>query len=240
MKSDYFLQQKALVKKLEKSVAKNNYKSTIVDVQKNYINDNQICLTSVVFIPKKISEKIIKKIINPLGKIEPEHYFYPIKSLHLTIKNVKTIHWPPLFTQSDTQKVKKLFKEIIPKFKSFDFYVEDVVLFPTSISVMAYSNNKLQKLVFALNNGLNKIGVPDDKKYFSNFVFWGNITICRFVKPPRRKFINAVKKMRNLKFGKFKVKNINLITCNAVCNPKTRKIIAEYKLKYESRNPKTK
>ena len=36
---------------------------------KNYANDDQICLTSVVFIPKEISSKIISSVINKLKEI---------------------------------------------------------------------------------------------------------------------------------------------------------------------------
>jgi len=50
------------------------------------------------------------------------------------------------------------------------------------------------------------------------------------VESPKNKSIIEVRKMRNLKIGKFKVEKINLITSNAVCHPASRKIIAEYEL----------
>ncbi len=228
---DYFLQQKALVKKLEDSFNKGAQKTTVIEMQRDYANDEQICLTSVVFIPSDVSNKIIQNVINPLRKIEASHYFYPPESLHLTIKNIRTINKPPLFTDSDIYKVNQLFNEIIPHFSTFEFNVEDVLVFPTSISVMAYSDEMLQKLILALDKGLKEIGVPDDKKYLSDSVFWGNITVCRFVKNPGNQFIAEVNKMRNLKIGKFKVEKVDLITCNAVCHPKSRKIMGEYELK---------
>ncbi|MFA4830835.1 MAG: hypothetical protein WC862_01015 [Patescibacteria group bacterium] len=233
MSNNYLLQQKGLVKQLEDSFANGVHKSTVVDMQKDYANDDQICLTSVVFIPNEISSKIISSIIGKLKKIEPQHYFYPPESMHLTIKNVRTINKPPLFSESDINKVNQLFSEIIPKFPAFEFNVEDILTFPTSLSLMAYSNDTLKKLVSALNKGLQQIGVPDNKKYLSGSVFWGNITICRFTRNPSTQFIEEVKKMRNLKIGNFKAEKINLITCNAVCYPESRKIIREYELNKE-------
>ncbi|MDA2922756.1 hypothetical protein MYX07_05845 [Patescibacteria group bacterium AH-259-L07] len=231
MTSDYVLQQKALVKKLEDSFIQGVHKSSIVDIQQDYANNDQICLTSVVFIPDAISNKIIQNVIDPLEQIEPYHYYYPTESMHLTIKNIRTIHKPPLFTKLEINRVSELFNKIISKFPIFEFYVEDILAFPTSLSVMAYSNDTFQRLVLELDKGLNEIGVPDNKRYLSNSVFWGNITVCRFVKNPGEQFVAAVNKMRNLKIGKFRVENVNLITCNAVCYSKSREIIAKYKLK---------
>ncbi|MDD5291281.1 MAG: hypothetical protein PHZ04_04190 [Patescibacteria group bacterium] len=238
MRNNYLLQQKALVKKLENSFVQNNIKAnnnkvSVVSIQTDYANNNKICLTSVVFIPNDVSDRIILKVINNLKEIESHHYFYPDESMHLTIKNIRGIHQPPLFTEKDILKVDQLFKEIIPKFPAFEFKVEDVLIFPTSLSVMAYSNDTLQKLVLALDKGLREIGVPDNKKYFSDSVFWGNITVCRFTENPSPQFIDAAKKIRNLKIGEFKVEKVNLITCNAVCYPKSRKIIGEYELRKE-------
>lgn len=224
----YQSRQKALVKELENSFAQNKAKSTIVDRQKDYANDEQITLTSVIFLPKIITDKISSEIIEPLKRIEPQHYYYPVGSMHLTIKNVRTIHQPPLFDQSDIAKVNTLFQKIIPQVPVFNFNVEDVLLFPTSIAVMAYSNNALQRLVLALDRGLKKIGVPDNKKYLSDSIFWGNITICRFTDNPSQQFFRAVKALRNIKIGMFKIEKICLLTCNAVCWPESRNIIAEY------------
>ncbi len=233
MSNNYLSQQKELVKQLEDSFSNGIHKSTVVEIQKDYANDDQICLTSVVFIPNDISSKIISNVINKLKEIEPQHYFYPPESMHLTIKNIRTINKPPLFSESDIHKVNQLFSEIIPRFPIFEFCVEDVLTFPTSLSIMAYSDDTLQKLILALDNGLQEIGVPDNKKYLSDSIFWGNITICRFTQNPGTQFINGVKKMRNLKIGKFKAEKVNLITCNAVCYPESRKIIGEYELRRE-------
>lgn len=234
--NNYILKQKTLVKELEDSFNQKTHKSTVVDMQNDYFNSKQICLTSVVFIPNDISSKITQNIINPLKEIESEHYFYSPESMHLTIKNVRTVNNPPLFNKSDIEKVNELFNKIVPQFPAFEFNIEDVLLFPTSISVMAYSNDTLQKLVIALNEGLKEIGVPDNKKYISNSIFWGNITVCRFVKNPGEKFVKAIREMRNSKIGRFELERINLVTGNVVLNPETREAVAEYILNNQSKD----
>ena len=228
--SNYLTQQKQLVVELEKSFSGNDYKSTVVDMQSDYENDKQVCLTSVVFLPVQIAQTIINQISNTLKDIEPYQYFYPSDATHLTIKNIRTIHNPPLFNDEDVEKVKHVFKDTVGKFKEFRFEVEDIVLFPTSVSVMAYASVELQKLVLALDKALRGIGVPDNKKYLSDNIFWGNITICRFTKEPSEKLVNTIKSMRTTRIGSFNVEEVDLITCNSVCNPATRKILGKYEL----------
>jgi|SRR3989344_2291515 len=203
MQKYHFSQQKAAVGELEQSFLDSRQRSTAVGMQEDYVNDQQICLTSVTFIPDELACEIIKQIIKPLSAIHPNHYFYKSSSLHLTIKNVRTISNPPLFNQEEISKVDSLLQKLVPQFSQFEFNVEDVLLLPTSISLMAYSNSELQKLVLSLDKGLQDIGVPDNKKYISETVFWGNITVCRFTSEPSSELIEMVKSMRKLKLGKF-------------------------------------
>lgn len=231
MQDKYIVQQKQLIEKIRDSLSKKSYKSTVVPMQKDYENDDRICLTSSASLPKNTSQKIIKNIIMPLKSIDPDHFYYSTERMHLTIKNIRTIHKPPLFTERDIARVDNLFKKIIPSFPALNFHLEDLVLFPTSISLIGYCDGSLKKLVRMLDSGLNKIGVPDDKKYFSNTIFFSNITICRLTHKPSAFFIKKVEELENIKIGELNVAKIDLVTCNAAYSPKTRKTISTYQLK---------
>ena len=92
------------------------------------------------------------------------------------------------------------------------------------------SNSNLKKLVQALGDGLNKIAVPDNKKYFSDSVFFGNINVCRLAKPPGPDFKNKVKELEGTYIGEVLASQVHLLACNAFCNPDTRKFIGAYQL----------
>lgn len=228
---NYILQQKKLVKGLENSFFRNKVKSTTVKIQNNYERDDGTCLTLLSFIPKNISKKIEKYIIKPLKNIDPDHFYFPAGSMHLTIKNIRTVHKPPLFANDDILKVNQLFKKIIPQFPRFNYYLEDLVLFPTSLFLMGYCCNIIKELVDKLDSGLKKIGLPDNKKYLSSKILFGNITLCRFTHKPSISFIKKVKELKNIKIGELIITEAKLVTCNVVCRPKTRNIIALYKFK---------
>lgn len=230
MKNSYKSKQKELVLKLEESFNSGNIKTTVVEMQKEYTDDKQLCLSTVAFVDQKIRKKIVSDLINPLKKIEPDFYYYSPESIHITIKNVRTVHYPPIFDENDIAKVIDKFEDIMKKFQNFEVEIEDVLSFPTSVCVMAYSDKILGDLVLALDSGLKKIGVPDDKKYLSDSIFWGNITFCRFTHKPSEKFIEKVKEVRNYKIGKMKIEKLSLITCNGACHPSSKKIIKEFNL----------
>lgn len=205
--------------------------STIVDMLNNYAVDNQLCLTTVAFVPKSIADIIQTKIIKPLKNIEPSHYYYPENSLHLTIKNIRTVHSPPLFTQKNITKVEKSFSKIIPGYKKFSFQLKGLLKLPTSLALRAYCDETVKKLIKNLDETLNIIGVPDNKKYMSNDVYWGNITLCRYTKNPSKNFLSIADELKNEFIGELIIQKIYLITTNSVCHPSKTKIINTYSLK---------
>jgi 2'-5' RNA ligase len=227
----YQQQQKELIEGIVNKIKeKGNTGSTIVEMRDDYENDDAICLTSVVFLNEELRQKVRKEIIEPLKEIDDKHYFYKPDSLHLTIKNIRTIHKPLLFNEEDVKKVKQVFSQTIPSTKTFEFELKGLVRFPTSISLMGYSDDTLYELVSSLDGKLKEAGVPDNKKYASDTVFFGNITICRFATQPSEEFLSKVEEFKELSIGKLIVDKVSLIKCNAVCSPVNREIVETYHL----------
>ena len=84
----------------------------IVPMEPDYNGEVRRCLTSVVFVPFTIAERIQSNIIERLREIAPTHYYYPPDTLHITIKNIRTGHAPPLFTNIDIEKCRSVFSEV--------------------------------------------------------------------------------------------------------------------------------
>lgn len=225
-------QQKHLVEQLKNSsTAKSTQIASIVPIRANYKTDPALALTSVVFIPEDIAQQIHKAIIDPLRAIEPDHHYYPPETMHLTVKNIRKINHPPRFTETDIQKVHQLFKTIIPQHQTFTISIEDLVPFSTSVALIGYTDERFQHLVQTLNTGLHQIGLPDDKKYISNTLFFGNITLCRFTHSPSPAFLTEIDRLTHHFKAALPVQQIALITCNAICHPQTRTIWHTYPLR---------
>jgi 2'-5' RNA ligase len=226
----YREQQKRIVNQLRAGSGQRNLRASIVPIRSDYETDPALCLTSVVFIPDEFAQDIHRTIVEPLREIEPDHHYYSPESMHVTIKNVRTVHDPPLFTETDIQKVHRLFSELVSQHGSFLFSLEEVVAFPTSVTLIGYCDQELGDLFQALDAGLREIGIPDNKRYVSDTVVFGNVTLCRYVRQPSQEFRAAVNRMAHAYRAEMKVEVIHLITCNSVCNPESRKIWHSYQL----------
>jgi 2'-5' RNA ligase len=227
----YQEEQFKLFEGLEKQFRQNKSNVSTIKPIKNHAKDKRKSLTSVVFLPRKLQNLLVNKIIKPLKKAGKGIYFYPAESLHATIKNIRIINYPPTFDGNDIKKVKKVFNKVIPKRKSFEFELKGLFETPNSLSVRAYSSEALKLLVKELSKKLVKCDLPDDKKYASNEIFFGNITVCRYYIKPKPGFFKIINKLKNIYIGKFSVKKIILITTDSVCHPSKTKKLGYYNLK---------
>jgi 2'-5' RNA ligase len=227
---NYQTKQLELIKKIEESLKNGQQISTLVDPVSDYVNDNRICLTSVVFLPKDLQEKIISCIINPLKETDPDQYFYIPDSFHVTINNIRTIENPPLFNNDDLEKAQKVFRKVVSKYHSFSFELKGIFELPTSLAIPAFSDETLGNLVLELRSELKKAGVPDNKTYADDNIVIGSTTIARFTKTPNSRFKQKVDTLKETEIGNFEVVKISLITTNAACHPSKTKIIDDYLL----------
>ena len=223
-------QQRRLVKKLATGFGPGSFCPSIVEMRADYPGDPERCLTTLAFVPFQIGHLIHTQCIAPLQIAEPCHYFYPLESLHITIKNVRAVHHPPRFTPAEVHRVDRLFQALVPSLSPLVFHLEGVVRFPTSVSLIGYSSAYLKQVVQILGRGLAEIGVPDDKRYASGSVFFGNVTLCRLVRQPCAGFLQTAYQMADTFVANFRVEQISLAICNAACHPATRQIINTYRL----------
>lgn len=231
MDLSYQEKQEALFNKIEDQFKKGKSPSTLVESVSDYQNDPRRCLTSVVFAPPKIEDVILKKIIEPLKKVDPNQYYYVPGSFHLTIQNVRVSDFPIRFSEDDIEKARTVFQKVIAKHRAFNFEIGGLFELPTSLGLRAFSTKDLFNLASDLRGKLKNAGLPDDKKYASGDVIFGNMTICRYTSQPNDSFLREIRKLKNVEVGKFTVSKVSLITTSSICHPTQTKIIEEFDLK---------
>lgn len=221
------LKQIEVIKKIEKLFNQN--KISAVSKIDDYENDPRICLTSVHFPSKKLTKIIVAKIIEPLQKIDKNIFYYPPESLHLTVKNIRTINNPPDFKTNDLLTAKKVFSKVIPKLHKFKIYYYKLVIYPNSLSIVYTTDPELDLIFSELDKALNKSGLPDNKFYANNKYIISNITLARFYGQPTPEFKNEVKRIAKLNiFDNYIIDSVTLLTANAAM--KNKKIIGKWKL----------
>ncbi|HVT01440.1 MAG TPA: hypothetical protein VHE53_04380 [Patescibacteria group bacterium] len=216
--------------RIEDNFKSGNSPSQIVDPVDDYANDNRLCLTSIVFLPNNITQKINSEILQPLKKLDERQYFFLPESMHITINNIRVINDPPHFTEEEIEKVKEVFRNVVSKHKSINFDLKGLWDLPTSLAIKAFTDESFGNLVMELREELNNAGVPDDKSYGSNEVVIGSSTIIRYTTKPNELFFQKIKELKDIEIGEVNLSEIKLITTNAVNHPSKTKIIESYKL----------
>lgn len=205
-----------VINEIERQVKNNNIRFSTVDPTNDYVNDSRICLTSVHFPSYKLLEYIDKTLIQPLKKISPEHYYYDKTSIHMTIKNVRTICNPPDFNLKDINRVEGVFRDIIPKHRSFRVFFYRLLLFPTNLTLIGTTDPELDLLILELDKNLIRVGVPDNKQYSNNRFFFINITLARFAVPVSQQFIDKAESFSTqIVNTPYIIDSVSLVTSNA-------------------------
>ena len=209
--------QVEVINQIEQQVISRSFRLSTVSPVDDFEKDPRICLTSV-HIP---NEQLINKIegfLEPLKKVSPpDHFFYPADSLHMSIKNVRVINYPPHFTQEDINRAKQVFESVIPRHKKFNVYFYRLLLFPNNLALVGTTDPELDNIIIDLDKELKKAGVPDDKIYISSQHFFSNTTLARFNNAPTKEFLRRVEELsKSLSFEPYIVDSVTLLTCNAV------------------------
>ena len=204
------------------SLLKNQQSFSVVEPVDDFFNDSRMALTAVHFPKTSFLKKIKEEVIEPLKKISPDHFYYPNEFIHMTVKNVKTINDPPLFSETDIKKTKQVFDQVIPKYKPFKAYYYRLFLFKHNLALMGTTDPDLDNIILDLDKSLNEVGVPDNKVYLNDKYFFSNVTLIRFNKPVTTEFKEKVVELsKNLKTFSYEIDSVTLLTCNAVMNKRT-------------------
>lgn len=225
---NYIAHTKAVIAELESHTKDPTKLPHVAAMRSEYDSDQSRCLTTVFFLPTEIRRKVKKLIIDPLQQLEPEHYFYPEEDLHLTLKNIRTNHFPPDFTEDDVKRVDDFLKKLVVSLPPLHFTIEGLIVFPTNIWLPAYANEDLQYFIQEMDRGLNALGLNDNRKRASDTYFWANISVCRFVHPPTNNLTQKAQELRHLKIGEISVHHIDLVTANTAFQKRSRSTLHSY------------
>jgi len=218
-----------VIDSIENQIKGNFLGFSTVEPIKNYDNDTRICLTGIHFPKQTLLDEITRAFIEPLKQISPDHYYYEKESLHITVKSVRVINDPPHFTETDIQKARKVFREIIPRHNRYKAYFYRLLLFPSNLALIGTTDPELDTIVLDLDKRLKEAGVPDDKQYTNSRYFFCNVTLARFNAPITDEFRKKVNELSNvITVPTYLIDSVTLVTGNAAL--KKRTIIDSWKL----------
>ncbi len=217
--NDHQKNQIRVINELEELIRQKSESVSAVSPTDDFENDHRITLTSIHKPHDSLKELIQKNIVQSLKSNFPELHFYPDKSLHLTIKNVRVISDPPNFNAEDIKLAEKVFSEVLPRHKSFDVYFYRLLLTQNSIALVGTTDPELDEIIFDLDQKLAEADLADDKKYANTKHFFSNITLARFstqITPELRRSVDKISSVIN--FSPYTVDSVSLVSGNAFMN----------------------
>lgn len=226
----YQNQQRVLFDLVEDQFRRGIKPTSVVKPVENYALDNRFYLTSVSFLPSALQDSIIEEIIKPLKKADPHQYYYLKRSLHVTIFNVYMPNHIGLVTIDKLAKIRAIFQKVLSKHPPIEFELRGLFELPSSIGIRCYCNENLKHVIQDLEKELAKINIKNEKRLASEEIFFGNITISRFINKPNENFSAVVKELKHATFGTFTAQTVNLIKSNAVVHPNMTRIYDTYTL----------
>ncbi len=228
--TEYQIKQAQMLQSIEDSFRNGEAPSTLVKMSNTFQTDQDHCLSNVVFVPELADHQNLRQLLTELKKVDLGQYFYPVESLHTTIKNVRTVHIPALFTEGDIEKISPVLREVASRYAPFEITWKGLLLLPTSVAVKGVSSEVFSEFVRELHQGLIDIGVPDNKKYASLDVFAHISTFCRYTHAPSSEWNEVLARFKDVEFGSRVVDSFSLVDCNAVAASGHTRIIETFSL----------
>jgi len=226
---DYPQRQLATIEELERNFREGKSPSTIVPFVNDPTEDPRLCVTIVAFLPSHLATRLQHHLIAPMKMLDPNQYFYPSESMHITMQNVRSIADPPTFSEDDIETARSVVGEVVARHNAISLQLQRLFELPTSLAICAFSNDNLAELVQGLRGGLAEAGLPDNKQYADGALF-GNCTFSRFSQQPNEKMNWLISLQKNFVLGEMLIDELALITTNAVCHKDKTRVIERYRL----------
>lgn len=207
-------QQYQLFNQLESAFQRGEQPCNIYPQITDYANDPRRCLTIAGWIDHDLATEIDEILIQPLKAVDPRQYYYPQDSLHTTLLTLFLAANPPLFTDSEVAIIKTVLAEIVPKLKPITYHLKGLFLMPNSIGVRGYTGPELYEAINTIRGALIKKGIAINPGLASDEVYFGHITLCRFITPPNSAFWRKTVELRNRGFGHRTSNTLSLISGN--------------------------
>ena len=131
---------------------------TVVEPTQDYASETRRCLTTVTFLPDGLIPAVFSKLIHPLRAVDPEQYYFSPDTLHVTIKNIRTVSDPPDFTPQDVERVRDAFVQVVPPLPAFQVHLGRLIELPTSVGIRVTTGESFIAVVRALDTALQEAG----------------------------------------------------------------------------------
>lgn len=192
-----------------KAILDKNY---VIDSTIDVENDNRFGITLLIRPPEIIKNKI-QSFLNELKKEDPSQYYYPNSDIHITVLSIISCYDGFRLNQINPEAYISLIQENLAVLQNLEINFNGITASNSTIMIQGFpTNDSLNSFRDLLRKAFQNSSLEQsiDSRYT---LFTAHISVCRFRKPinSTEKLISLLEKYRKTDFGKFEVKQIELV-----------------------------
>lgn len=200
---------KKLFTESSKAILDNNY---VIDTKIDAENDNRFGITLLIRPPESIKNKI-QSFLNELKKENPTQYYYPNSDLHITVLSIISCYDGFGLNQINPEAYISIIQGNLAALKNLEINLSGITASNSTIMIQGFpSNDGLNSFRDLLRKAFQNTTLEKsiDSRYT---LFTAHISVCRFRKPitNTEKLVSLLEKNLMTDFGKFEVKEIELV-----------------------------
>jgi 2'-5' RNA ligase len=210
-------------------ISNDNY---VIDTQIDNLSDNRFGITLLIRPTEKLKNSI-QLFLNELKKVDASQYYYPNSDIHITILSIISCYNGFSLDSITIQDYNNVINKCISNINKLEINLQGVTASPSAIMIQGFpSDTSINDLRNDLRKAFQETSLKQniDQRYS---LITTHLTVVRFRKSISNKdlFLKTLHKYRDYNFGKFEVKNIELVHNDWYQRNDLVKLLSNFKIK---------
>lgn len=190
-------------------ISNGNY---VIDTQIDNLSDNRFGITLLIRPTEEIKNSI-QLFLNELKKVDASQYYYPNSDIHITVMSIISCYNGFNINNISLQDYVAIIKKCITGLSKSEINLQGITASPSAVMIQGFpSDTSINNLRDTLRTSFKQTPLEQsiDKRYSLSTT---HLTVVRFRKPINNTdlFLKTLHKYRDYNFGKFEIKNIELV-----------------------------
>jgi 2'-5' RNA ligase len=190
-------------------ISNDNY---VIDTQIDNLSDNRFGITLLIRPTEEIKNSI-QLFLNELKEVDASQYYYPNSDIHITVMSIISCYDGFDLNNIMLQDYIAVINKCITGLNKSVINLHGITASPSAIMIQGFpSDTSINDLRDNLRTAFKQTTLEQsiDKRYS---LFTTHLTVVRFRNPINNKdlFLKTLHKYRDYNFGKFEIKNLELV-----------------------------
>jgi 2'-5' RNA ligase len=209
-------------------ISNDNY---VIDTQIDDLSDNRLGITLLIRPTEEIKNNI-QLFLNELKEVDPSQYYYPNSDIHITVMSIISCYDGFDLNKITLQDYVAVINTCITGLNTSVINLQGITASPSAIMIQGFPNDtSINDLRDNLRAAFKQTSLEQsiDKRYSLSTT---HLTVVRFRKPINNKdlFLKTLHKYRDFNFGKFEIKNLELVHNDWYQRAEFVKLLSDFKI----------